>query len=253
MIVFFLCFALPSVYGEDTFASLPVKVVLFPFREAVLSTQIEGIIVNQPFRSGERFKKGDMLVKLDDSKYKNDLIKAESTVREAQLNLKFMEQKAKDNQRLYADGLQSDIELKRSLFEADLAKERLSFAIVARLDAVRNLAYCTLKAPFDGTVETLLARNFETVKSSQPILGIIDDTRLLAVMNLPTSKLGGTRRGQKFTIRINETGKQVTGTVFEIAGRADHRSETFEIRVLLDNSKHLMKAGMSGILAGIGK
>lgn len=239
--------------GEETFASLPVKVVLFPFREAVLSAQLEGIIVHQQYRVGERFKKEDVLVKLDDSKYRNDLIKAEAALREAELNTRFMEQKAKDNQRLYADGLQSDIELKRSLFEAELARERLKGAVAARVDAIRNLAFCTLKAPFNGTVETILAKNFETVKSSQPILGIIDDTSLLAVMNLPTNKLATTRRGQEITIKINETKQFVTGKVFEIAGRADHRSETFEVKVLLDNGKNQMKAGMSGILVKIGK
>lgn len=239
--------------GSELLESLPVKVVLFPFREAVLSTQIEGIILKQNFRMGERFKKNDILVKLDDSKYKNELLKMESAVREAELNVKYTDQKAKDNQRLFNDGLQSDIELKRSLLEADVAKEKLRIALAARSDAMRNLYFCTVKAPFDGTVETLLARDFETVKSSQPILGIIDDTQLLAVMNLPTNKLAGTKRGQIFTVKINETGKAVSGKVFEIAGKADHRSETFEVKILLDNKDHLMKAGMSGILLKIGK
>lgn len=239
--------------GAELLESLPVKVVLFPFREAVLSTQLEGIITSQKFRPGERFKKDDVLVKLDERKYKNELLKAESAVREAEMNVKYSDQKAKDNQRLFADGLQSDIELKKSLLEANLAKEKLQTAIIARADAMRNLNFCTLKAPFDGTVENLLARDFETVKSSQPILGIIDDTRLFAVVNLPTSKLKSTKRGQVFTVKINETGQSVSGTVYEIAGRADHRSETFEVKILLDNKNNQMKAGMSGVLLKIGK
>ena len=72
-------------------------------------------------------------------------------------------------------------------------------------------------------------------------------------MNLPTSKLSGTKIGQTVTVKINETGKAVSGKVFEIAGKADHRSETFEVKVLLDNKDHLMKAGMSGILLKTGK
>jgi hypothetical protein len=72
-------------------------------------------------------------------------------------------------------------------------------------------------------------------------------------MNLPTNKLAATYRGQEITIKINETRQSVTGKVFEIAGRADHRSETFEVKVLLNNDTHKMKAGMSGILVKIGK
>ena len=59
--------------ADMTYDSLPVKVVLFPFREAILSTQIDGVVVKYKFRGGERFKKSDVLLKLDDKKYNNDL------------------------------------------------------------------------------------------------------------------------------------------------------------------------------------
>ena len=59
--------------AEMTYDSLPVKVVLFPYREAILSTQIDGVVVKYNFRGGERFKKSDVLLKLDDKKYNNDL------------------------------------------------------------------------------------------------------------------------------------------------------------------------------------
>ena len=59
--------------ADMTYDSLPVKVVLFPFREAILSSQIDGVVVKYNFRGGERFKKSDVLLKLDDKKYNNDL------------------------------------------------------------------------------------------------------------------------------------------------------------------------------------
>ena len=40
--------------ADMTYDSLPVKVVLFPFREAILSTQIDGVVVKYNFRGGER-------------------------------------------------------------------------------------------------------------------------------------------------------------------------------------------------------
>lgn len=86
--------------ADMTYDSLPVKVVLFPFREAILSTQIDGVVVKYNFRGGERFKKSDVLLKLDDKKYNNDLQRMRSLMKEAELNANYTRQKWEDNKRL---------------------------------------------------------------------------------------------------------------------------------------------------------
>jgi len=251
--VLFLWMAFLSLSAADPdYGALPVKVVLFPFREATLSTQIDGVIAKYNFRGGERFKKSDVLLMLDDQKNRNELRRAESLLREAGLNVDFMKQKLADNERLYKNDLQSEIEVLRSKFEFTVAVERQQTAMINRDDAALHLLFCTIRAPFDGSVEKLLTREFETVRSGQPVLSIIDDNQLLAVMNLPSRQLPSVFIGIPVTVKIMENGKTVTGDVYEIASRADHRSETFEIKVRIDNRNHLFKAGMSGILVKIG-
>ena len=90
-------------------------------------------------------------------------------------------------------------------------------------------------------------------RGGQPVLSIIDDNQLLAVLNLPLVSLPKVKIGLPVTIKITENGRMVTGEVYEIASRADHRSETFEIKVKIDNIEHQFKAGMSGILIKVGE
>lgn len=238
--------------AEMTYDSLPVKVVLFPFREAILSTQIDGVVVKYNFRGGERFKKSDVLLKLDDKKYNNDLQRMRSLMKEAELNANYTRQKWEDNKRLFKEDLQSEIEVIKSELDAKVGAERYQTAQINYADALLQLAFCTIKAPFDGTVEKLLTREFETVRSGQPLISIIDDNQLLAVMNLPTVELPKIKIGIPVTFKVHENGRVVTGSVFEIAGRADHRSETIEIKVLIDNAEHHFSAGMSGTLMKVG-
>lgn len=238
--------------ADMTYDSLPVKVVLFPFREAILSTQIDGVVVKYNFRGGERFKKSDVLLKLDDKKYNNDLQRMRSLMKEAELNANYTRQKWEDNKRLFKEDLQSEIEVIKSELDAKVGAERYQTAQINYADALLQLAFCTIRAPFDGTVEKLLTREFETVRSGQPLISIIDDNQLLAVMNLPTAELPKIKIGIPVTFKVHENGKTVTGSVFEIAGRADHRSETIEIKVLIDNAEHHFSAGMSGTLMKIG-
>ena len=239
--------------AEPDHNSLPVKAVLFPIREAVLSTLIDGMISQYHFHAGERFKKGDVLFNIDDRRSRNEFSRAESQVREAELSLTFAKQRLDDNERLYKSDLSSELEVQKSRFDYGVAQERLQTARINRADAQLHLQFCVIKAPFDGTVEKLLIREYEMVRSGQPVLSVIDDNQLLAVMNLPTTELAKIRIGLPVTIRITENGKTVTGDVYEIASRADHRSETFEIRVRIDNSSHLFKAGMSGVLVKTGE
>lgn len=224
--------------ADMTYDSLPVKVVLFPFREAILSTQIDGVVVKYNFRGGERFKKSDVLLKLDDKKYNNDLQRMRSLMKEAELNANYTRQKWEDNKRLFKEDLQSEIEVIKSELDAKVGAERYQTAQINYADALLQLAFCTIRAPFDGTVEKLLTREFETVRSGQPLISIIDDNQLLAVMNLPTVELPKIKIGIPVTFKVHENGRVVTGSVFEIAGRADHRSETIEIKVLIDNAEH---------------
>ena len=238
--------------ADMTYDSLPVKVVLFPFREAILSTQIDGVVVKYNFRGGERFKKSDVLLKLDDKKDNNDLQRMRSLMKEAELNANYTRQKWEDNKRLFKEDLQSEIEVIKSELDAKVGAERYQTAQINYADALLQLAFCTIRAPFDGTVEKLLTREFETVRSGQPLISIIDDNQLLAVMNLPTAELPKIKIGIPVTFKVHENGKTVTGSVFEIAGRADHRSETIEIKVLIDNAEHHFSAGMSGTLMKVG-
>ena len=245
--------AVCCAWCETDLNNLPVKVVLFPIREATLSTMIDGVISQYNFRAGERFKKKDVLLKLDDRKYKNELDRAQSQIRECTLNVEFTRQKLQDNERLFKNDLQSEIEVVRSRFDHNVALERLQSAHVSKNDAALHLLFCQIHAPFDGVVEKLLTREYEMVRSGQPVLAIMDDNELLAVMNLPSKRLPGIRPGQEITIKITENGKSVTGSVYEIASRADHRSETFEVKVRIDNRKHIFKPGMSGVLVKIGE
>lgn len=239
--------------AEPDYRSLPVKAVLFPIREATLSTMIDGMIAKYHFRPGERFRKNDILFRIDDRRYRNELNRAESQVREASLGVRFARQKKEDNERLFKNDLQSELEVQKSRFDYDVALEREQAAKVSRDYAAMQLQFCIIQAPFDGVVEKLLTREFEMVRSTQPVLSIIDDNQLLAVMNLPSVSLPKIKIGIPVTVRIMENGQTVAGEVYEISPRADHRSETFEIKVLIDNRSHLFKAGMSGVLVKVGE
>ncbi len=224
---FLLLFAAPA-YGEA------VKAVLFPFREAVIAARAESTLLPYRFKLGEPFKAGEVLTALDDSRYALE-------VRRATEQADFARAVFEDRKQLRAKNFTSDHELKKAEFDLSVAESSLA-------DAKLNLSYCIVKAPFAGKLAEIRTQEYETVRPGQPLFRIIDDNRLLAVMNVPLNDAALTTVGNPVVVSVSGTDRKAKGTVYEVAPQADHRTGTVRIRVLIDNGAGKLRAGMTGEL-----
>ena len=224
---FLLLFAAPA-YGEA------VKAVLFPFREAVIAARVESTLLPYRFKLGEPFKAGEVLTALDDSRYALE-------VRRATEQADFARAVFEDRKQLRAKNFTSDHELKKAEFDLSVAESSLA-------DAKLNLSYCIVKAPFAGKLAEIRTQEYETVRPGQPLFRIIDDNRLLAVMNVPLNDGALTTVGNPVVVSVSGMDRKAKGTVYEVAPQADHRTGTVRIRVLIDNGDGKLRAGMTGEL-----
>lgn len=224
---FLLLFAAPA-YGEA------VKAVLFPFREAVIAARAESTLLPYRFKLGEPFKAGEVLTALDDSRYALE-------VRRATEQADFARAVFEDRKQLRDKNFTSDYELKKAEFDLSVAESSLA-------DAKLNLSYCIVKAPFAGKLAEIRTQEYETVRPGQPLFRIIDDNRLLAVMNVPLNDVALTTVGNPVVVSVSGMDRKAKGTVYEVAPQADHRTGTVRIRVLIDNGDGKLRAGMTGEL-----
>ncbi len=224
---FLLLFAAPA-YSEA------VKAVLFPFREAVIAARAESTLLPYRFKLGEPFKAGEVLTALDDSRYVLE-------VRRATEQADFARAVFEDKKQLRDKNFTSDYELKKAEFDLSVAESSLA-------DAKLNLSYCIVKAPFAGKLAEIRTQEYETVRPGQPLFRIIDDNRLLAVMNVPLNDAALTTVGNPVVVSVSGMDRKAKGTVYEVAPQADHRTGTVRIRVLIDNGDGKLRAGMTGEL-----
>ena len=228
----------------------PVKVVLFPVREAEILSRIDGTVKRCALKMGDSFKKGDLIVQIDDSRCRIELERAQAKEADVRFQAKFAAETYASYKKLFEENIQSHNELARRKAEADSLRAREKIAAADVAEAKLMLGYCTFRAPFSGRLEQMLCREFETVRAGQPVCRIIDDSSLLAVMNVPQGL--AVKTGDEVKLLFQEGGTVVTGKVREISPRADHRSGTLEIKALVENSGRRLSAGMVGILVGGG-
>lgn len=229
----YLLICLLLVTGREVFsAEGKAKAVLFPFREAVIASRVDSQTGKYHFRLGEAFPRHAVLTELDSTSYR---IKFQ----QAKEQMDFAKAVYEDKIQLRKNKFTSDFEVKKAGYEFRTAQNNHA---VAEL----NLSYCRIQAPFAGKIVEIMTREYETVRSGQALFRIIDDHSLLAVMNVPLEKVRPV--GSVVTVLL-QNAVRVQGKVYEISPQADHRTGTVRIRVLIDNRKGNLRAGMTGELS----
>ena len=224
------------------------KIVLFPYRRAVIPSLVDSVINKYNVKEGESFKKGEIIAQLDDRTYRQVLNKAISTEKESKANCLFAEKYYKSSLNLFKKGFQGEEQLNKAKLDFEIAKSKLNAAEAQRALIELQLNACTIKAPFDGRLIKKAIQEHEFVRSGQPFMSIIDDNKLLAVMHLPSHQKNVIKIGDKIKMRVDETKTVHTGSVYEISGEIDPGSRTLEIKAIINNNPGKLTAGMSGVL-----
>ncbi|MBL4615944.1 MAG: efflux RND transporter periplasmic adaptor subunit [Magnetovibrio sp.] len=203
-----------------------------PREETVLSSELAAKIIEITVRDGERFKKGDVLMRLDCAVVKAGLAKFRAIMTAAA--------RTYDVQKRLLE-LNSAGSLEVELAAADVAKARAD--VLAQSVIVSK---CIVKAPFSGLVVEQKARTHQFVKKGDPVLEILDDSALEVEFIAPSNWLSWIRPGHGFTVNVNETGRGYGGSITRLGGRVDPVSQSVKVYGEIVGSVEGLVPGMSG-------
>jgi hypothetical protein len=150
-------------------------------RDNVVSSRLTAYVIALPLFEGDRFKRGDLLARLDMSP---SLMQAQGSSLDADLAAAASSLKAEQDRLSRAQAL---YQIQGVSQEQLQATEAAFAAAQARHAAAReNLRNATVTAPFDGTISQRLVQPGDLVTPGKPLLKIIDTgsgNRLL--VNMP--------------------------------------------------------------------
>lgn len=201
--------------------------------QATLASQVQGRISRLPFKEGQRFKQGALLVALDCSKYEAELASAQA---EHRGKMKTYE----NNLRLSEHQAVGQLELEVSQAEAEKASAAVKAAQV-------NVSGCTVLAPFPGRVVKTIVNEHENVFPNDQLISLLDDSRLEIELILPSKSLAWLKVGAPFEYAIDETGLRYQAIVQDIGAKVDPASQTVKVKALFRAKPDAVLAGMSGV------
>jgi RND family efflux transporter MFP subunit len=145
-----------------------------------------------------------------------------------------------------------NIGLRGSRLEDLEAKRAEIKALQAAVDNAKNqLDYTVLKAPFDGTVAAKYVHNFQTVQAKQPIVRLLDVSRIEVTVQVPESLIGLAPRVKKATCRFDAfPGREfVVAQITKIGSEASQTTRTYPVTVVVDQPEDVqILPGMAAIV-----
>ncbi len=206
--------------------------VIAALTEATIAVDYTARVAKLPKLEGESFGKGETLIVFDCKRYAAEVNAAKARAHARELVMA-------NNRRLLAKGAIGGNEVRVS--EADFEEARATMqALQARTGS------CEFRAPFDGRVVERIVQEQESPAPNQPLIRIVDMTRLEVETIIPYKWLARVKPGDAFTFTVDETGETLAAEVVRMGATVDAVSQTIKAYGVLKTPGLSVLPGMSG-------
>jgi RND family efflux transporter MFP subunit len=266
-------------------AQRPVESVgnLFPFDEAIISSEVDGRLETVGADLGDMVAAGAILAKISDEeqrymvaqqeaqlrqslerlglKDENDKVqdlRETPDVRRARADLSEAEQRYRRTRELVDQGIgpQSDLDSAQARFQSlqaaydvtmnqtrNLIQEVVRFKALLDLQRKR-LRDTTVRAPYTAFIKDRLATPGQFVRANTPLFTLVKIDPVRLRIEAPERMAPWIKLGQRVEVTLEAfQGRQFEGKIWRISPTVDQSKRTFVVEALIQNPKSELKPG----------
>lgn len=259
-----ICAGVGAAEVAKTAKPLTVQGIVEAYRFASISPEIPGRVIRIDVPEGKVARKGDTLLRIEYSEEQLNVQRAR-IIAESRADLVAARSKFETAQKDYDATKQvydstsavSEEEVWKKKLELDLAKadfdrltsmeekEQVEYAI-----ALQRLKAHFIIAPYDGVVASVLVREWEDCKISDPVIRFVDLHKCRFVTYVPANRSQSFVKGRKVTVSINGASsvRNRVGIVDFVSPIVDPASGLRTIKIVFDNADRSIAPGVTGSL-----
>ena len=222
-----------TVYSGDMAAFYTGTTTLEADEQAVVVSQITGVVLEIEAEEGDYVEAGQVLARVETDRYRLAVEKADAT-------LKRLETDYQRKKELFGKKLVSAEDFER--VSAEYLAQKAAYDL-ARLD----LEYTSIRAPISGFVSERLVRPGNLVKLHDPVYRVTSYDPLLAVLHVPEKELGVLRKGLAVSVALDAwPGDSFSGEIIRISPVVDPGTGTFRVTAQVQDQDQKLKPGLFG-------
>lgn len=204
-----------------------------PDRRADLRAEISAVVLAVHKESGQGVKRGDLLVRLDDTSIRDSLVSAQEAERAAGQAFDQAQRQLQRLNTLRASGMVTAQQLEDAEIRRNTTQSDLSAAKARVVQARQQLQRTEVRAPFDGIVSERKASAGDTAQIGKELVKVIDPRSLRFEGLVSSDAIQSVRAGQSVSFRVNGYGNQdFAGRIRLVSPTAN--PTTRQVEVLVD-------------------
>lgn len=223
-------------------------------QEINLSFRVSGPLITLPVVVGDKVNKGDVVARIDPRDYEVQISNVQGQLDRARAKVQRAESEYERETRVLKQdpGATSQVAIDRKKADRDQSRAGVN-SLIASLTAVKDsLSDTYLRAPFDGIVVNTYVKNFEAVQVKEPIVRIIDKSRIKMVINIPEGMISLVPKATDIEVVFDAfPGKIIPAEITEVGAEASSTTRTYPITLIMDQPDDIkILPGMAGRASG---
>jgi RND family efflux transporter MFP subunit len=183
-------------------------------RSATMTPQVAGNLVKIHVHSGDHVKAGQLLMVIDPLKQQATVDAQKSTEQQKLAVYEYNQVEVERQRKLYASGVTSRDTLDQAEQSYKNSKADYESAVASRQTQENELAYYSIRAPFDGIVGDIPVHIGDYVSTSTLLTTVDENKDLEAYIYIPTERSGQVRAGLPVDI-LDNSGKKIERTTID--------------------------------------
>jgi membrane fusion protein, multidrug efflux system len=203
-----------------------------PEKRADLRAEVAAVVTVVAKENGEAVKRGDLLMRLDDTSIRESLQSADAGSRAAAQAFDQAQRQVERLKTLQAQGMTSAQALDDAEGRRNSAQSELVAARSRVVSAQQQLRRTEVRAPFDGVVSERKASVGDTAAIGKELVKVIDPRGMRFEGLISADRMDEVKTGQRVAFRINGFGdEEFVGTVKRIDATANATTRQVEVMV----------------------
>jgi len=233
-----------EVRYRDVDETYSVEAVVEAIKQSTVSAQVTGRVVEVNYDVGDYVKKGQTIVRIDESEAKQVVVGSQAQVAQAEAAYENAKSHLERARELAAQNFISKSALDTAKAEFRVAEARLAEARAARSQAATTRSYTTVVAPYSGVVSARLVEVGEMATPGKALMTGFDPSAMRVAASVPQYKVADVRASPRVSVEIPSLNRWIEGSGITVLPSADPRTHATSVRVDLPGDQKDLYPGM---------
>jgi len=234
-----------EIMEKEVSASVELVGSVRALTDVTVSAETTGRVEKFSKREGDAVRKGEAVCLLDKTTNKIRAREAKGRLDFAVADLKKAELASIRARDLYSEKVASLENMQNAELDVESKKSNLDLRLAELDQAEYELERTSIRAPFGGFITKRYADTGAWVEKGDNIFDIVNTRKVEVITEIPEHLISVASNSKEVQVALDAyPGKIFAGKIAALVPKANPKTRTFPVRIVLDNPKFLIKAGM---------